>query len=139
VTLWLVDTNVVCAGLITSDAKSPTASIVGRMLAGQMRHAVSLALLAEYEGVLARPSLRRLHRLDAEQLEILVAGLGRHAVLVEAPAAKLQAPDPGDQFLWNALVDDPRLRLITADKRLLQADAMKGRVITPAQALASEA
>jgi uncharacterized protein len=71
VTLWLVDTHVVVAGVVTSDGQAPTARIVERMLAGQMRHAVSLALLAEYAAVLARPALQRLHGLDASHLERL--------------------------------------------------------------------
>ena len=132
---WVVDTNVVCAGLITGNQQSPTAQIVDLMLSGKASHVVSLLLLNEYERVLSRPALARLHRLTASDVEALVANLARHAVLMQGPSSKMAAPEPGDQHLWDLLVAYRTLRLVTGDKRLLDDGPMTGRVLTPAQAL----
>ena len=128
----VVDTNVVCAGLITPDPQSPTARIVDRVLAGQAGHVLSLALLGEYEKVLLRPALVRLHGLNAAEVEQLLASLARHARLLEPEGSELKAPDPGDQHLWDLLAAETTLRLVTGDKRLLADASMAGRVISPA-------
>jgi uncharacterized protein len=134
--LWLIDTNVVCAGLVTRDAASPTALIVDAMVAGTMGHAVTLPMAGEYDAVFCRPKLQRLHGLGNDELEQVVAALVRHAVMLEAPAAQasaqVSAPDAGDQFLWDALAANSRAALITGDKRLWSAAPMQGRVLSPA-------
>jgi uncharacterized protein len=134
--LWLIDTNVVCAGLITRDAASPTALIVDAMLTCTMGHAVTLKLAGEYEAVLCRPKLQHLHGLGAGEIEQVVAALVRFAVMLEAPAAQasaqVSAPDAGDQFLWDALAANSRAVLITGDKRLWNAEPMQRRVMSPA-------
>ena len=126
----IVDTNVVVAGLPIAGNPLPVAAILQGMLSGEMAFLASVALLAEYREVLARPPLRRLHGLDDLALHALVDRLAQGAELVDAvPAAA--APDPGDQMLWELLAARADAVLVTSDKRLLRDRAMRGRILTP--------
>lgn len=129
---WVFDTNVVCAGLITRDAAAPTARLVDAMLSGRVVHASSLPLIAEIDAVLRRPALARWHRLTELEIETVVAGLVRHARLVQPVTGGPVAPDPGDQHLWDLLAADAGLVLVTGDAALLASPGMAGRVLTPA-------
>jgi predicted nucleic acid-binding protein len=112
---------VVVAGLLTGREASPVARILDGMLRASVPFVVSEALLAEYHAVLARPKLRKLHGLTATDIDTLLTGLARHAIVL-VPAKAAATPDPGDQLLW--------------DKRLIQDPGMKGRVLTPRAFLA---
>jgi len=130
---YIVDTNVVVAGLLTAHADSPVARILDGMLSAAFGFVVSEALLAEYRAVLVRPKLCKLHGLSVEEVDVILMDLARHAIVL-APvntAVTLLAPDSGDQFLWNLLTARPDLVLITGDKLLLQDDVMRQRVISP--------
>ena len=128
----IIDTNVVAAGLMTSRRDSPVARVLDGMVAARFPFALSEALLAEYRLVLARPKLRKLHGLGVEELESLLVGIVRHAILVE-PASAPPAPDPGDQMLWNLLAVRLDLVLVTGDRALLLDEGMSGRVVSPAR------
>lgn len=127
----IVDTNVVVAGLPMSGNRLPVAAILRRMLNGEMAFLASVALLAEYREVLARPPLRKLHGLDDAALEAVIGRLERGAEIVETAAARPVAPDPGDQMLWELLAARADALLLTSDKLLLRDKAMRGRVVTP--------
>jgi len=62
----VIDTNVVVSGLITKDARAPTARIVDGMLRGRFPFLLSNLTLREYREVLLRPAIRRKHGLDSE-------------------------------------------------------------------------
>lgn len=135
----VVDTNVVVAGLLTRRADSPVARLLDGMLQARFPFAVSEALLAEYRTVLLRPALAQLHGLAADDVDTVLVAMAQHAIVlpVDLPPAQPgrtapQAPDPGDQFLWDLLAQRQDLLLVTGDKLLLQDQAMRGRVITPA-------
>ncbi len=134
-TVAIVDTNVVVAGLLTGREASPVARILDGMLRASVPFVVSEALLAEYHAVLARPKLRKLHGLTATDIDTLLTGLARHAIVL-VPAKASATPDPGDQLLWDLLVAKDDLVLVTGDKRLIQDPGMKGRVLTPRAFLA---
>ena len=126
----IVDTNVVVAGFPIAGNRLPVAAILQRMLNGEMAFLASIALLAEYREVLARPPVRRLHGLDDEALEALVERIEQGAELVDTAAAAA-APDPGDQMLWELLAARADAVLVTSDKLLLRDRSMRGRVLTP--------
>lgn len=131
---FIIDTNVVVAGLITANA--PVARILERMLGAALAYVLSPALLAEYRAVLMRPRLVKQHGLGAEQIDTLLTELVRHAIVLTPPANQTHqsvavAPDPGDPFLWDLLALRTDLFLVTGDKRLLEDAAMQPRVITP--------
>lgn len=130
----IIDTNVIVAGLLTSQADAPTALILDGMLATAFPFVVSSALLAEYRDVLGRAKLRKLHGLSLDEIEALVVELAQHAIVLQ-PVAAPKAPDPGDQHLWDLLAVRDDLILVTGDKRLLESD-MPSRMRTPSQFLA---
>ncbi|MEO5882414.1 MAG: putative toxin-antitoxin system toxin component, PIN family [Caldimonas sp.] len=125
----IVDTNVVVAGLLTTDDASPVARILDGMLAAAFSFVVSEALLAEYRAVLVRPRLRKLHRLTIAEVETILTDIAQHAIVL-APIAAPPAPDSGDQFLWELLAARADLLLVTGDKLLLEAPGMRRRVIS---------
>ena len=127
----IVDTNVVVAGLLTSNAASPVARILDGMLAAAFPFVVSEALLAEYRTVLARPSLRKLHGLTVVEIETLLTDIAQHAIVL-TPVATSPAPDRGDQLLWELLAAKSDLLLVTGDKLLLRHAGTQRRVLSPA-------
>jgi putative PIN family toxin of toxin-antitoxin system len=130
---YIIDTNVVVAGLLTSRADSPVARILDGMLSAAFVFVVSEALLAEYRAVLVRPKLCKLHGLSAAEIDIILTDMARHAIVLSPvrTAASPMAPDAGDQFLWDMLAARADLVLVTGDKLLLHAPAMLDRVISP--------
>jgi predicted nucleic acid-binding protein len=129
---FVVDTNVVVAGLITGDQASPVARILDGMLAADWPFALSEPLIAEYDRVLHRPALMRLHGLPSAAIESLLTDLVQRGIVIQ-PARGPAAPDPGDQMLWDLLACRADLRLVTGDRALLAAPDMAGRVISPAR------
>jgi len=130
---FIIDTNVVVAGLLTSHPDSPVARILDGMLAAAFPFVLSEALLAEYRAVLVRPHLRKLHGLSESEIDTVLLDLAQHAIVlaVDRTAGKPIAPDPGDQFLWDLLSSRSDLVLITGDKLLLQDQSMQPRVLPP--------
>lgn len=130
---FVIDTNVVVAGLLASRSDSPVARILDGMLGAAFAFVLSEPLLAEYRAVLLRPHLRKLHDLSEAEIDTVLQELARHAIVLNAPAqTTLLAPDPGDQFLWNLLASRADLWLVTGDKRLLNSPDMAPRVMLPA-------
>jgi uncharacterized protein len=132
----IVDTNVVVAGLLTKQGASPVARVLDGMLAAAFPFVISNPLLAEYRAVLARPSLRKLHGLKVGEVDDLLTNIAQHAIVMH-PVAAPPAPDPGDQMLWELLAARADLLLVTGDKQLLRDKAMQGRVVLPADFVAS--
>ena len=130
---FIIDTNVVVAGLLTAQADSPVARILDGMLCATFPFVVSELLLAEYRAVLVRPSLCKLHALSAPEVDIILTDLARHAIVMNPVGTTVAplAPDAGDQFLWDLLAAHADLLLVTGDKLLQQDAAMQLRVISP--------
>lgn len=132
---FIVDTNVVIAGLITSQTASPVAQVLDRMLSASLPFVLSPALLAEYRSMMLRPKIAARHGLLADEVDTILTDSARHAVMLQPgqPAPHHEkAPDPGDQMLWDVLALRPDLVLVTGDLRLLTSEAMAPRVIAPA-------
>lgn len=130
---FIIDTNVVVAGLLTAHADSPVARILDGMLSATFPFVVSEALLAEYRTVLLRPKLCKLHGLTEAEVDAILTDIARHAIVLAPTSADtgLRAPDAGDQFLWDLLATRADLVLVSGDKLLLQDEAMQPRVILP--------
>ncbi len=130
---FIIDTNVVVAGLLTSHADSPVARILDGMLGAAFAFVLSEALLAAYRSVLVRPRLCKLHGLSEAEIDIVLTDIARHAVVLNPvrTGATPVAPDPGDQFLWDLLTTRADLVLVAGDKLLLHDEAMQQRVIVP--------
>jgi putative PIN family toxin of toxin-antitoxin system len=132
--LCIVDTNVVVAGLITARADAPTARILDAMLAGTLRFVLSIELLAEYRAVLLRRGIRVRHGLNAAEVDVVLEAMARNAVVVAPGRSPREAPDAGDQHLWDLAAAVPGCTLVTGDQALRGEDAPCS-VVSPAEAI----
>lgn len=131
--LYIIDTSVLVAGLVTGDSAAPTAKILDAMLDGRLAYLLSPALLHEYRGVLLRPRLSRLHGLTEPELDHLLTVIVANALWREPPDDGAHpAPDPGDSHLWALLAQETGCILVTGDQLLLQQPRPGSQVITPA-------
>lgn len=129
--LFIVDTNVLVAGLISSQQASPTVRVLDAMLDGRLLYLLSPALLREYRIVLLRPKLMRLHQLSETEIDQLLTELTVNAVWrAPTPEAAESAPDPGDDHLWALLASEPESILVTGDRLLLEYPRSGSSVIT---------
>jgi uncharacterized protein len=130
---FIVDTNVLVAGLISAAPGSPTGNIVDAMFSGRLVYLISPDLLNEYRDVLLRPKIARLHGLDESAVDLLLAEITANAIWRE-PLSKtcLSAPDPGDDHLWSLLETEPGTILITGDHRLMDSPMPQRSIISPA-------
>ncbi len=132
--LFIIDTNVLVAGLITGDAASPTAVILDTMLSGSLPYLLSPALLEEYRAVLLRPKLRRTHGLTETQIDTLLTEIVANAIWREPPNDAVHpAPDPGDDHLWALLANDSSCVLVTGDRLLLDNPRASSSVVSPSE------
>ena len=131
--IFVVDTNVLVAGLVSAQSDSPTAQIVDAMLDGRLLYLLSPQLLQEYRLVLLRPKLLRLHGLDEKQIDQLLTEITANAIWREAPTETAEhAPDPGDEHLWQLLATEPSAALITGDRLLSEHPPTYHAVLSPA-------
>ncbi len=131
--LVIVDTNVIVAGLITSQVESPTAQILDAMLDGRVMYLMSPALLEEYREVLLRPKLVRLHGLAEEEVDQILTHITANGIWHEPPSTvSTGAPDPGDNHLWSLLESEPAAILVTGDQLLINNPRPHSAVISPA-------
>jgi putative PIN family toxin of toxin-antitoxin system len=128
--VFVVDTNVVVAGLITGADRSPVALILDAMLSGSLLYLLSPELLAEYRSVLLRPKLTKLHGLTEAEVDSLLVELTSNAMWRE-PKPASPAPDHGDDHLWALLGAYAGSILITGDRLLLENPPARSSVISP--------
>ena len=128
--VFVVDTNVVVAGLITGSNHSPVTSILDAMLSGALVFLLSPALLDEYRSVLCRPKLVKLHGLTEVQNDQLLVELTSNAIWRE-PKPGSPAPDRGDDHLWALLSAYSESILVTGDRLLLENPPKRSSVISP--------
>ncbi|HET6725434.1 MAG TPA: putative toxin-antitoxin system toxin component, PIN family [Gammaproteobacteria bacterium] len=129
--LWIIDTNVVVSGIITSNADSPAAFILNRMVSADIRFALCEDLIAEYRNVLLRRSIRRIHRLDEGEVDRILASLIENGVIVDISARRETASDPGDHHLWRLLAACSNAGLVTGDSLLVRNPPPHALVLAP--------
>ena len=128
-TVFVIDTNIVIAGLITGDTNSPPAQILDAMLNGRLLYLMSAELLDEYASVLQRPKLVRLHGLSDEEIDSLLSELLANAIWRE-PGTPSKAPDAGDDHLWSLLASYADCLLVTGDRLLIENPPRRRSVIS---------
>ena len=135
--VFIIDTNVVVAGLLTSQLKSPTAWVLDSMLAGELIYLLSPELLREYHAVMHRPKLVALHKRTEAEIEQVLTEITANAIWREKlDRSQSVSPDLGDQHLWDLLACEANSVLLTGDKPLLQQPPSGRSVISPATLLA---
>ena len=128
--LFIFDTNVLVAGLISTTKTSPTVKILDAMLKGSILYVLSPALLQEYRTVLLRPKLCKLHGLSESEIDQLLVEITANSIWRE-PSVSHQAPDSGDNHLWNLLLHNVDTILVSGDQLLLNNPPKDKSVITP--------
>lgn len=126
--VFVVDTNAVVAGLITSSIDSPVALVLDAMLSGSLLYLMSPALLAEYRSVLLRSKVSKLHGLTEAEIDRLLVDLTANAMWRD-PTPGSPAPDRGDDHLWALLSAYSASILITGDRLLLENPPTRSSVI----------
>ncbi|MDZ7700607.1 MAG: putative toxin-antitoxin system toxin component, PIN family [Halobacteriales archaeon] len=130
--IFIIDTNVLAAGLITTEPESPTAKILDAMLNGSLLYILSSDLLLEYRNVLLRPNLVRYHGLGHKEIDQLLTEITANAIWREPVAENTDPPpDPNDSHLWALLASEPKAILITGDQLLLKNPKPQHSVIPP--------
>ncbi len=129
--VFIVDTNVFISGLLSSEINSPTVQILDAMLRGSILYVLSPALLQEYQRVMLRPKIIKLHQLTTDEAEQLLSEIVANAIWRE-PISKHQAPDNGDDHLWCLLHQTDDSVLITGDQLLINKPPFGKSVIKPA-------
>lgn len=131
--VFIVDTNVLVAALITSQTHSPTAMVLDAMLDGRLIYLLSPDLLAEYRSVLLRTRLVRAHGLTESEIDSLLTELTANGIWRKPPPdAEHQAPDAQDAHLWALLACEASAVLITGDRLLLDNPRPASLIISPA-------
>jgi putative PIN family toxin of toxin-antitoxin system len=128
--VFVIDTNVVVSGLITTSPDSPGAVILDAMLSATLIYLMSPALLQEYRSVLLRPKIAGLHGLSVAQVDAVLVDLTANAIWRDPPVLT-RAPDRGDDPLWALLEAHPASSLITGDRLLLDEPPVERSVISP--------
>lgn len=128
--VFVVDTNVVVAGLITGSSHSPVSLVLDAMMSGTLVFLLSPALLDEYRSVLLRPKLAKLHGLTETQIDQLLVELTANAIWRD-PTLATPAPDRGDDHLWALLSAYAGSILVTGDRLLLENPPTRSSVISP--------
>jgi len=131
--IFIIDTNVLVAGLITSDSNSPTCGVLDAMLGGSLLYLLSEELLREYRNVLLRPKISRLHGLNESEVDQLLTEITANAIWRDPPPdTNHNSPDPQDTHLWALLASEPTAILITGDQMLIEKPRPRSSVISPA-------
>ena len=128
----VIDTNVIVAGLLTSDPGAPTARIVDGMRSGTFSFLLSTTLLAEYRTVLLRPKIRLLHKLQERDVDALLTVIVANGIVRE-PEPAAGSPDPEDSHVWSLLHSERGCVLVTGDHALIEAPLEAASVMTPRQ------
>ncbi len=128
--VFIVDTNVVGSGLLSSTPNSPTVRILDAMLNSSIIFALSPALLQEYQQILLRPKLLKLHKLTDNEIEQLLTELVANGIWRE-PANVHHAPDKGDNHLLSLLLQTDNAVLITGDQLLIDKPPTGKSILSP--------
>ncbi len=134
--ILIIDTNVVVAGLLTSNPDSPTRRILDGMLGGRFPYLLSSDLLAKYREVLLRPKMMVLHGLHEAEIDQILTEVVANAVFRDPhPSDPRLVPDPGDAHLWALLACEDQAALVTGDKLLLDNPPEGGALLNPTEAM----
>lgn len=121
---WVVDTNVVVAGVLTKEPAAPTVRIVDAMLRGALFYLLSESLLAEYRVILLRPKISAAHGLAVAEVDEILVRIAAHGALRETGTAT-EGPR-GDGHLFALLEAEPSARLVSGDAQVLRHAGARG-------------
>jgi putative PIN family toxin of toxin-antitoxin system len=125
----VIDTNVYVAALLSRDGAP--ARVVRALADGLFDAIVCPQLLAELEGVLARPRIAR--DVPPDVAHGYLEWLTRVAILEPDPVdVARRSPDPDDDYLLALTASSRSQVLVSGDAHLLNLGSTEPRVVTPA-------
>jgi putative PIN family toxin of toxin-antitoxin system len=132
----VVDTNVIVAGVLTSNPRSASRSLIDRLWSGQFTLVLSPDALREIQDVLRLLRLRALHRLTDDDIRRFCRALevvSRMLVPTEHVSPTVTRDVTDTKWLALALHSDADF-LVTGDRRHLHRLRRIGttRIVTPA-------
>jgi putative PIN family toxin of toxin-antitoxin system len=132
----LLDTNVLVSGL--SSRLGASFALLEAVVQQRVDFVASATLWLEYESVLKRPEISKMHGLSALDVDDFLNGLARLVIPVESHFTwRPQLRDPGDEMVLEAAVNGQVNALVTHN--LADFEIAKTRfslnVWTPANAL----
>ena len=134
--LFVIDTNVVVAALLSRAEDSPPRRLLAGMLTGAFPFLLSPDLLAEYRRVLLRSAIRKRHGLTTHQVDSVLTDIAANAQVRDPADHRAQsAPDPGDDHLWQLLHAAPDATLVTGDLLLIEQPPRPAAVVSPRAAV----
>ena len=132
----VVDTNVIVAGVLTSNPHSASRSLIDRLWSGQFTLLLSPDALLEIQDVLQLPRLRSLHRLTDDDIRRFCRALEvASRMLVPTEIVSPAVPRDVTDTKWLALALHAHADyLVTSDRRHLHRLRRVGRtrIVTPA-------
>ena len=114
--VYLIDTNVVVSGLISSDPGSPPCFVLDGMVDGAFAFILSTDLLSEYRRVLLRPRILERHGLGPRKVDAVLTEIVTSAMMREPPPHQIG----GDAHVHALLEVQPGAILVTGDSELLE-------------------
>jgi hypothetical protein len=104
------------------------------MLRARFAFVLSIALLAEYRGVLLRPRIRRRHALTAAEVDTILTDIVANGRMAEGSPEL--ASTRGDDHLQALLAEVRGGVLVTGDRALARQSQGRARVFSPREFLA---
>ena len=110
------DTNVLVAGF--SSSRGASFALLDKVMDARFVLLASPALWLEYEAVLKRPEIRKMHRLTLQDIDDALNALCFHVVPVTAHFLwRPQLRDPNDEMVLEAAINGMATHLVTFNLR----------------------
>lgn len=127
----VLDTNVIIAPFLSP--KGVPALILKAWEEEIFELVVSEILLAEYKEVLSRKEIAAHHKMGQAEIERLIAGFRKYAILITpSKIPKVVKEDPDDDHLFAAAQAGEASCIVTKNKHVLKVEEYRGiQVLTP--------
>ena len=126
----VLDTNILISALITKG--TPPDTLYRAWLRGEIELVTSVAQIAEFARVLARPRIRRL--VDADEANALVESIAARAVVFDILPEVDISPDPADNPILATAIAGNADFIVSGDKKhVLSLGEVRGIPIVTAR------
>ena len=126
----VLDTNILISALITKG--TPPDTLYRAWLRGEIELVTSVAQIAEFARVLARPRIRRL--VDADEANALVESIAARAVVLDILPEVDISPDPADNPILATAIAGNADFIVSGDKKhVLSLGEIRGIPIVTAR------
>ena len=129
------DTNVIISAVLTPEGFCD--QLLQLVVCRQVSLIVSLQVLDEYERVLTRDSVARLHQWTPAQVSALVNTIAEHSAIVEPlETPEVIASDPSDNIFLATAETGRAEFIVSGDRHLLKIQSYQGiEVLRPHEML----